>query len=173
MGKGNPLKGPPPLLLLVKRREPTLKKKKDDRIREIKATLGEKLLAYEAVNAANRCRQTAAYLQTGEGALDEFPSEDDDFLSTGDGRAARMFITCNVPLKQNVSYSFDPVRKACTFCPAARDHQVLGTPLGNPTHAPGREVVILCDQSFPPLLPSSTDKKCLRIIRLEFGSIPR
>ena len=82
-----------------------------------------------------------------------------------------MFITCNVPLKQNVSYSFNPLRKVCTFCPAARDHQVLGTPLGNPSHSPGREVVLLCDQSFPPLLPSSTDKKCLRIIRLEFGSI--
>ena len=170
-GEGQSSKGPPTPPSVGEKAKAYLKKKKDDRIREIKATLGEKLLAYEAVNAANRRRLTAAYLQTGEGALDEFPSEDDDFLSTGDGRAARMFVSCNVPLKQNVSYSFDPVRKACTFCPAARDHQVLGTPLGNPTHAPGREVLILCDQSFPPLLPSSTDKKCLRIIRLEFGSI--
>ena len=81
-GEGQSSKGPPTPPSVGEKARAYLKKKKDDRIREIKATLGEKLLAYEAVNAANRCRQTAAYLQTGEGALDEFPSEDDDFLST-------------------------------------------------------------------------------------------
>ena len=78
-GEGQSSQGPPIPPSVGEKARAYLKKKKDDRIREIKATLGEKLLAYEAVNAANRRKLTSAYLQTGEGAQDEFPSEDDDF----------------------------------------------------------------------------------------------
>ena len=34
-----------------------------------------------------------------------------------------------------------------------------------------REVILLGDQALPPLLPSSSELNCMRIIRLEFGSL--
>jgi hypothetical protein len=34
-----------------------------------------------------------------------------------------------------------------------------------------REVVILSDQSFPPILPSKDDGKCVKICRLEFATL--
>ena len=82
-----------------------------------------------------------------------------DFLSCGDGRASKMFLQSSVPLKQNISFSFNPTRKACSYCPAAMDHPVMGTQQGFLANNPGREVILLCDQSYPPFLPSSSEKK--------------
>ena len=86
-------------------------------------------------------------------------------------RAARMFISCNLQLKHNISYSLNPTRKVCTFCPAARDHSVLGAPRGSSSNPLGREAIILSDQSYPPILPSNSERACIRIIRLEYGTI--
>ena len=87
-----------------------IQKKKAEKIAEIKNSFKDKLLAYEAVNAANRCRLSTLYLQSGGAAGDDIPPEEDNFTSLGDGRAARMFISCNLLLKQNISYSFLTLR---------------------------------------------------------------
>ena len=90
------------------------------------------------------------YLQSGAVAEeDELGQEEGDFFSTGDGRAGLMFFSSNLLLKLNISYSFIPQRKVCTFCPAAIDHPVLGSPRGSNLNSPGREVILLCDQAYP------------------------
>ena len=42
---------------------------------------------------------------------------------------------------------------------------------GNNRRQAEREVILLGDQALPPLLPSSSELNCMRIIRLEFGSL--
>ena len=51
-------------------------------------------------------------------------------------------------------------------------HPVLGYRRGNRDGPVGREVVILCDQAYPPATPSSSELGCIKYIRLEHGSIP-
>ena len=170
-GGGQTYKGPLHSPSVGEKAEAYIQKKKAEKIAEIKNSFKDKLLAYEAVNAANRRRLSTPYLQSGGAAGDDIPQEEDDFTSLGDGRAARMFISCNLLLKQNISYSFNPTRKVCTFCPVARDHSVLGDPRGSSSNPPGREAIILSDQSFPLILPSNSERACIRIIRLEYGTI--
>ena len=164
--------GPPSSVSVEDQAKAYIKKKKDEQIALLKASLGEKLLDYETVNAPNRRRLSAPYLQSGAAAeFDEFSADEGDFFSSGDGRAGIMYTSINLQWKHNLSFSFIPQRKVCTLCPTAKEHTVLGTPRGGNIRSPGKEVFILADQSYPPLLPSSSDKSCIRIIRLEFGSL--
>ena len=48
---------------------------------------------------------------------------------------------------------------------------MLGTRRGYVSSPLGREVILLCDQLYPPILPSNLEWSCIRIIRLEFGNI--
>ena len=48
---------------------------------------------------------------------------------------------------------------------------MMGVPLGDHSATTGREVIILSDCSYPPMLLRSGDKKCMRMIRLEHGNI--
>ena len=149
-----------------------LKRKKDEQITAIRTSLGDKLLTYDAINSANRRKMATSYLQSDAGHLDEGFAKGGDFLSNGDGRAARMCLRVNLLRKLTISCSFDPQRKVCLSCPGAISHPVLGSPVADGRRKKEREVLMLGDQALPPLLPSSSAQNCIRVIRLEFGSIP-
>ena len=146
-----------------------LKKKKVELTEARKKCLGNNLLTYEAINTSNRRRLSAPYLQSGETTAEDNPPPEGDFFSTGDGRTARMSIDSNLQRKTNAAFSFIPGENICTVCPAAAGHPVIGETTG--TRTTGREVIVLSDQSYPPILPSSSELGCIRIIRLENGNI--
>ena len=146
-----------------------LKKKKVELTEARKKCLGNNLLTYEAINTSNRRRLSAPYLQSGETTAEENPPPEGDFFSTGDGRTVRMSIDSNLQRKTNAAFSFIPGENICTVCPAAAGHPVIGETTGSRTT--GREVIVLSDQSYPPILPSSSELGCIRIIRLEHGNI--
>ena len=137
----------------------------------LRNSLGDKLLTYEAINLANRRRICSPYLQSGGKYLDTSLDNGGDFLSSCDGRAARMFLRVNLPCKLSASFSFDPVSKTCPFCPGRFNHPVLGSPKSDSRRRGEREAIMLGDQALPPLLPSCNDLGCIRIIRIEFGSL--
>ena len=85
-----------------------LKKRRDDHIRELKSSLGPTLLTYEAVNLANKRRLSAPYLQSGEADVEDHLEAEGDFFTIGDGRVRVMYMDCNLPLKRNLAYSFNP-----------------------------------------------------------------
>ena len=93
-----------------------VKKKKDEQTAAIKLSLGDKALTYDAINAANRCKMAAPYLQSEAVHQDEGFSGGGDFLSTSDGRVSKMNLHVNLLRKTTVSYSFDPQRKVCMQC---------------------------------------------------------
>ena len=96
---------------------------------------------------------------------------DGDFFSSGDGRVTKMYMDCNLPMKLNAAFSFNPWKKLCTGCAVEDGHQVLGNTHGDCGNSIGREVVILSDQAYPPLLPRNSGPECIRIIHLEYGSL--
>ena len=148
-----------------------VKKQKVKQIEELKKKLGVDLLTYEAVKAANHRRLSAPYLQSGGTVADHSSQQEGDFFSNADGRVIRMYMESNLPRKTNTAFSFNPWKKICNNCSGAFNHPVMGVPIGDRSATTGREVIILSDCSYPPMLPSSSDKKCMRIIRLEHGNI--
>ena len=82
-----------------------------------------------------------------------------------------MNLHVNLLRKTTVSHSFDPQRKVCVLCSERGPHPVLGREAGDNRRQAEREVILLGDQALPPLLPSSSELNCMRIIRLEFGSL--
>ena len=148
-----------------------VKKQKEKQIEELKKKLGVDLLTYEAVKAANHRRLSAPYLQSGGTVADHSSQQEGDFFSNADGRVIRMYMESNLPRKTNTAFSFNPWKKICNNCSGAFNHPVMGVPIGDRSATTGREVIILSDCSYPPMLPSSSDKKCMRIIRLEHGNI--
>ena len=89
--------GPPSSVSVEDQAKAYIKKKKDEQIALLKASLGEKLLDYETVNAANRRRLSAPYLQSGAAAeFDKYSADEGDFFSSGDGRAGIMYTSVNL-----------------------------------------------------------------------------
>ena len=169
-GAAQSYKGPASQDSVENRAKAYVKKKKGEITEELKKSFGDKILSYEAVGAANRRRMSAPYLQSGEPVIDNQSYHEGDFLSTADGRVLSMYLDTNLQLKVNSSYSFCPWDKTCGTCPSAINHSVMGQRPGE-DDSPGREVFILSDQSYPPIIPSSTTLKCMRIIRIEHGSL--
>jgi hypothetical protein len=59
--------------------------------------------------------------------------------------------------------SFNPVTWKCTACPSS--HSIFEANAKG-----GRTVIVLADQNFPAVLPSS-ENRCLSIIRLDQGRL--
>ncbi len=94
------------------------------------------------------------------GIPDIITPEDNDLYSNGDGRSGRAVARAALATKENCSYSFNPETWICKLC------------IRRPNHGRSpREVLILADQTYPATLASLGEKSCIRIIRLEFGSL--
>ena len=93
-----------------------VKRKKEEQLQVVRNSLGEMSLTYDAINAANRRKMAAPYLESEAAHQDEGLGKGGDFLSTGDGRVMKMNLKVNMMRKTAISYSFDPQRKASTTC---------------------------------------------------------
>jgi hypothetical protein len=86
-------------------------------------------------------------------------------LEMGDGRMMssnlKMALTNNIV----ISSSFDS-DWLCSNCPLHQDRPALRTGGGGPMQA-----IILADQNFPAMMPVNTADQCLKIIRVENGSL--
>ena len=82
------------------------------------------------------------------------------FFNKNDSRSGTMHRRFLFDRKQNISFSFNPATMQCECCNTP--HSVISVKTG--------DVFALTDQNFPPVLPT-TDGKCIRIIRVENGSL--
>ena len=85
------------------------------------------------------------------------------FRNTGDNRTSLAFERHVFEKKVNVSFSFDPSVMQCVLCLARGPHEIV--------NCSDRSVFVLSDQSFPAVLPSTSEKDCIRVIRVENGSL--
>jgi hypothetical protein len=91
------------------------------------------------------------------------------FSVNGDHRTSICHFRALMDRKMNICFSFDPLTLKCGNCPDRGSHDVDGG--GSGGRGGGiRQTYILSDQNFPPAIPC-TDGECLKIIRVENGSL--
>jgi hypothetical protein len=132
----------------------------------IMAALGDNLLAYNAVKAANKAALAATDLRSKE----KLPVPDPgDFTSGLDGRIRLVHLNVVLGQKKSWSYSFEPRSMMCIGCP---NHlNTVSFPKRGSGARCGRQVIWLADQSMPALLPSPSALGCIKIVRLESGML--
>jgi hypothetical protein len=160
-GEGQPLEGAVPPALPVLSELERLEAAKA----EVAAGLGDKILTYEAILVANvnECKQELL-LGGGVAAAPDLGS----FISTGDGRLMATKLVLSMGQKKAWSYSFDPGNLKC-MCVGSHNVWPLATARGESRGGP--EVVILADQCCPPAFITSGGQRCVKVIRLEHGSL--
>ncbi|MFO0005323.1 MAG: hypothetical protein ACK559_29775, partial [bacterium] len=91
------------------------------------------------------------------------PDPDPGFLAVGDERWYRNANVSSTDKKMNTSASFTP-RGGCHTCISGVHDAWIGRN-GQPT------VVVASDQHFPANLPADGEGECIRILRVENGSL--
>jgi hypothetical protein len=86
-----------------------------------------------------------------------------EFFNKGDNRILRSVYKEDVSSLSVSSMSLNPVTWKCSVCPSS--HSMFDA-----NEKGGRCVIVLVNQNFPAVLPSS-ENLCLLIIRLEQGSL--
>ncbi len=91
------------------------------------------------------------------------PDPDPGFIVEGDKRWYRKANISCTKKKLNTSASFNP-RGGCHTCISGEHDAWIGTQ-GQPI------VIVAADQHFPPNLPADGEGECIRILRVENGSL--
>jgi hypothetical protein len=116
---------------------------------------------YEAIIENKKKKEKAGTI--GGIASGQGPTECGSFFNKGDNRILRTVYKEDVSSLSVSSMSLNPVTWKCSVCPSA--HSVFDA-----NEKGGRCVIVLVDQNFPAVLPSS-ENRCLAIIRLDQGSL--
>ncbi len=116
---------------------------------------------YEAIIENKKKKEKAGTI--GGIASGQGPLECGSFYNKGDNRVLRSVYKEDVSNLSVSSMSFNPVTWKCTACPSS--HSIFEASVKG-----GRTVIVLADQNFPAVLPSS-ENRCLSIIRLDQGGI--
>jgi hypothetical protein len=86
------------------------------------------------------------------------------FVNTMGGRFYKTSLTSSLADKKTTTYSFKPVSLECVGCEVNHAQRIC-RPRGSTEMAvPTVEAFILTDQSFPPILLTTGDLSCLKII---------
>ena len=125
--------------------------------------------AYKSVRAAKLAALTCRSLATGSSTP---LSPTGSLMDTRDGRNFMSFQVNSFSAKRNLTASFDTASLTCKTCELKPDHTVLFSSKNlDPKIQPEPVVFILADQSFPACVPAGGTGHCLKIIRLEDGSL--
>jgi hypothetical protein len=137
-------------------------KQKEKFVEDIKLKIGKEMLAYDSIRA-HTARVTAP-INGGSGV----PALD-GMVAMGERRILASSLKFDMKSKRIVSTSFKD-DWTCLHCgshgtkPAFKKRGEAGT-------GSGEQAVVLSDQCFPPILPTNGGEKCLKILRVEDGSI--
>ena len=125
--------------------------------------------AYKSVRAAKLAALTCRSLATGSSTP---LTPTGSLMDTRDGRNFMSFQVSSFSANRNLTASFDTASLTCKTCELKPDHTVLFSSKNlDPKIQPEPVVFILADQSFPACVPAGGTGHCLKIIRLEDGSL--
>jgi hypothetical protein len=92
---------------------------------------------------------------------------EDGILGGGDERWLRKYNIHNLDTQMNISCSFNPRTGFCGFC-----HTCKGEPHKATQGRDGEALAfVVSDQSFPANVPTIGEGECLRVMRVEDGSV--
>jgi hypothetical protein len=119
--------------------------------------------SYEAIIENKKKKEKAGTI--GGIASGQDPTDCGSIFNKGDNRVLRSVDKEDVSSLSVSSMSFNPVTWKCSACPSS--HSVFEANAKG-----GRTVIVLADQNFPAVLPSS-ENRCLSIIRLDQGGLDK
>jgi hypothetical protein len=131
--------------------------------REILAALGGESLAYNTIKKAGMQKTRAYSLLTGEQTT---AVDLGSFVLSLNRRLRTAEVAVNLGQKRTWSYSFNSKTMECG---CAQHKNMISFPRRGSGVKGGRQVIWLCDQSMPPILPATDESNCVKIIRLEYG----
>ena len=86
------------------------------------------------------------------------------FTNGGDERILTCNISHNLRDRTSTSHSFNTVKKDCNTCVSGGHGALVGRG--------GKQIVMVAaDQSFPACVPSTDSRECIRVVRVEDGSL--
>ena len=117
--------------------------------------------AYNTVRAARKAASNLRQLNP-----DSSSSENSKAFSfaNGDERTLHCHIEHNLRDRLSKCFSFDPQARKCDTCPSG-GHAALKAAKGGPV------AIVGADQAFPVCLPKTDGNECVRITRVEYGSL--
>ena len=90
----------------------------------------------------------------------------------GDNRPSLSFMVHSFATNRNICSSFDTASLLCLTCSYRPEHKVLsGLKEPDPPKYSCPVVFVLADQSFPACFPTGGEGECLKILRLEDGTL--
>ena len=119
--------------------------------------------AHATIKAARKAASSRRQLNPAPSAV-ERASYRTSFTNGGDERILRCNILHNLKDRTSTSHSFDSNKKTCTSC-VSGSHAALAGRGGRPI------VFAAADQSFPACAPASDTDECIRVVRVEDGSL--
>jgi hypothetical protein len=139
---------------------------KEKKIKELEDNLGDEKLAYNVILAASKSAMAAPDLAK---HTKQMPANLGNIFSEADGRVKLSDIQVVLGQKKTWTYSFDHTTFECLGC--SQHHNRLYFPRRGSTARGGRQTIWLTDQSMPAVIPVSSNLSCVKIIRLENGSV--
>jgi hypothetical protein len=152
---------------LFQRAKEYIQKIKAKNVAEIKSKMAKDKLAYYSIRARNAREMTSCSLTDGR-QLVYTPLE--GMVEMGECRLMSSGLKLDLKKKRIVTTSFNK-DWSCLACGPHGNLPAFNV-RGGASGTGGRQVVILADQCFPPILPASGEEKCLIILRIENGGLP-
>jgi hypothetical protein len=143
-----------------------LRRFKEKKVKELEDSLGDDKLSYNVIQTANKAVLAAPDLAK---MTSQKPADMGTFFSEADGRVKLADIQVILGQKKTWTYSFDHTTFECLGCD--QHHNRLYFPRRGSTAKGGRQTIWLTDQAMPAVLPVSSHLNCVKIIRLENGSV--
>jgi hypothetical protein len=133
---------------------------------DIKERMGRDIVVYEAIRAASICATKAKDLLGGQ---DKLAPALAGMVETGDGRIFTGGLKMALTSKQVRTSSIDED----WYCYKCSQHNVRPAirTRGEAGESP-IQAVVLSDQNFPAILPVNTGDQCIKVLRIENGSVP-
>jgi hypothetical protein len=136
------------------------------KIDDIVESMSDDILQYRAVNNEKARIMEVTDLRTGETK----PGPDlGSMLTSLDGRMRIVDLEVNLGQKMVWTYSISRRTMECIGC--SKHFNVISFPRRGTGGRGGLQAVWLCDQSMPPILPSSSELGCVKIFRMEHGML--
>jgi hypothetical protein len=150
----------------VERAKEFIKAAAEKKLKEILEALGEDALAYNVIRKANIKKHRLKDLKSGDFT---YIADCGTFLSTLDGRMRIVEVAVILGQHESWTYSFRLRMMECIGCPLHVNHTPF--PRRGTNIKGGRQAIWLSDQSMPPILPVLSQQQCIKIVRLENGTL--
>jgi hypothetical protein len=150
----------------VEKAKEFIKAAAEKKIKEILESLGEDALAYNMIRKANEKKHRQKDLKSGEMS---YIADCGTFLSTLDGRMRIVEASVILGQQESWTYRFRLRTMECIGCPLHVNYTPF--PRRGTNVKGGRQAIWLTDQSMPPILPATSQQQCIKIVRLENGTL--